>query len=141
MIPTGSSVTSRRLGHYPAPAADMPHYRGAQRARGAALIVTTHVLGEGELMADRIAIMRRGVIVTTGTLAELRRKSAGGRRFAAKLAAKPSNPEALEAWLREHALDHKLEGQRLTYSLPWDTSARDRAAFAAPLQRHLADHE
>ena len=125
----------------PVAAADMRHYLGEQRARGAALIVTTHVLGEGELMADRIAIMRRGVIVTTGTLDELRRKSAAGRRFAAKLAAKPSNPEALEAWLREHALDHKLEGQRLTYSLPWDTSTRDRAAFAAQLQSHLADHE
>jgi ABC-2 type transport system ATP-binding protein len=125
----------------PVAAADMRHYLGEQRARGAALIVTTHVLGEGELMADRIAIMRRGVIVTTGTLDELRRRSAAGRRFAAKLAAKPSNPETLEAWLREHALDHKLEGQRLTYSLPWDTSARDRAAFAAKLQSHLADHE
>jgi ABC-2 type transport system ATP-binding protein len=125
----------------PVAAADMRHYLGEQRARGAALIVTTHVLGEGELMADRIAIMRRGVIVTTGTLDELRRKSAAGRRFAAQLAAKPSSPEILEAWLREHALDHQLEGQRLTYSLPWDTSTRDRAAFAAQLQSHLADHE
>src|ERR1700716_3097395 len=125
----------------PVAAADMRHYLGEQRARGAALIVTTHVLGEGELMADRIAIMRRGVIVTTGTLEGLRRKSAAGRRFAAQLAAKPSNPEPLEAWLREHALDHQLEGQRLTYSLPWDTSTRDRAAFAAQLQSHLADHE
>ena len=125
----------------PVAAADMRHYLGEQRARGAALIVTTHVLGEGELMADRIAIMRRGVIVTTGTLEELRRRSAAGRRFAAKLAAKPSNPETLEAWLREHALGHQLEDQRLTYSLPWDTSTRDRAAFAAQLQSHLADHE
>src|SRR6195256_932248 len=125
----------------PVAAADMRRYLDEQKQRGAALIVTTHVLGDAELMADRIAIMRRGVVVTTGTLDELRRKSAAGRRFAAKLAAKPSNPEALEAWLREHALDHKLEGQRLTYSLPWDTSARDRAAFAAQLQSHLADHE
>ena len=125
----------------PVAAADMRHYLGEQRARGAALIVTTHVLGEGELMADRIAIMRRGVIVTTGTLDELRRKSTVGRRFAAQLAAKPSNPESLEEWLREHTLDHGLEGQRLTYSLPWDTSTPDRAAFAAQLQSRLADHD
>ena len=125
----------------PVAAADMRHYLGEQRTRGAALIVTTHVLSEAELMADRIAIMRRGVIVTTGTLDELRQKSTTGRRFAAQLAAKPSNQESLEAWLREHALDHRLEDHRLTYSLPWDTSTRDRAAFAAQLQRRLADHD
>jgi len=124
----------------PVAAADMRHYLGEQRARGAALIVTTHVLGEGELMADRIAIMRRGVIVTTGTLDELRMKTTAGRRFAAQLAATPSNSESLEAWLREHSLDHRLEDQRLTYSLPWDTSTRDRAAFAAQLQGRLVQH-
>jgi ABC-2 type transport system ATP-binding protein len=123
----------------PVAAADMRHYLGEQRARGAALIVTTHVLGEGELMADRVAIMRRGVIVTTGTLDELRRKSTTGRRFAAQLAAKPSEPASLEAWLREHALDHQLEDMWLKYSLPWDTSPRDRAAFAAQLQSRLSD--
>jgi ABC-2 type transport system ATP-binding protein len=125
----------------PVAAADMRHYLGEQRARGAALIVTTHVLGEGELIADRIAIMRRGVIVTTGTLDELRRKSNAGRRFAALLAATPSDPESLEAWLREHAVDHRLEDKRLTYSLPWDTPTRDRAAFAAQLQSRLAHHD
>src|SRR5882762_10545382 len=106
----------------PVAAADMRHYLGEQRTRGAALIVTTHVLSEAELMADRIAIMRRGVIVTTGTLDELRQKSTTGRRFAAQLAAKPMNPESLGAWLTAHALDHRLEEGRLTYSLPWDTS-------------------
>src|SRR6266853_292558 len=78
------------VGLDPVAAADMRHYLGEQRARGAALIVTTHVLGEGELMADRIAIMRRGVIVTTGTLDELRRESSAGRRFEARLAAAAS---------------------------------------------------
>src|SRR3977135_3288043 len=80
----------------PVAAADMRHYLGEQRARGAALIVTTHVLGEGELMADRIAIMRRGVIVTTGTLDELRRKSSAGRRFEARLAAPALNDGYLQ---------------------------------------------
>src|SRR2546423_13599515 len=47
----------------PVAAADMRHFLGEQKERGAALIVTTHVLGEAELMADRIAIMRRGLIV------------------------------------------------------------------------------
>src|SRR6266480_5625303 len=102
----------------PVAAADMRRYLDEQKLRGAALIVTTHVLSEAELMADRIAIMRRGVIVKSGTLEELRRESGAGRLFTAKLAPKPSNPEMLEGWLREHALDHRLEDQRLTYSLP-----------------------
>src|SRR6266850_4669344 len=79
----------------PVAAADMRHYLGEQRARGAALIVTTHVLGEGELMADRIAIMRKGVIVTRGTLEDLRQKAAKGRRLSAHLSRAPKDFEPL----------------------------------------------
>jgi len=124
----------------PVAAADMRHYLGEQRARGAALIVTTHVLSEAELMADRIAIMRKGLIVTHGTLDELRSKAGAGRLFVAQLAAPPSDRELLDRWLREHALRFQIDGDRLTYSLPWDTNTRDRAAFAAQLQTRLADH-
>jgi ABC-type multidrug transport system ATPase subunit len=124
----------------PVAAADMRHYLGEQRARGAALIVTTHVLGEAELMADRIAIMRKGVVVTHGTLDELRRKTGDGRLFTAQLAATPTDCEALEQWLREHALSHRLDGERLTYSLPWDTTTSGRAAFASQLQAQLDEH-
>jgi ABC-2 type transport system ATP-binding protein len=124
----------------PVAAADMRRFLGEQRARGAALIVTTHVLSEAELMADRIAIMRKGLIVTHGTLDELRRKAGDGRMFKAQLAAPPSERESLERWLREHALSHRLDGDLLTYSLPWDTSISDRAGFAAQLQTRLAEH-
>jgi ABC-2 type transport system ATP-binding protein len=124
----------------PVAAADMRHYLGEQRARGAALIVTTHVLAEAELMADRIAIMRRGVIVTYGTLDDLRRQAGEGRVFKAYLAAAASSQESLESWLTQHTLSHRLEADSLTYSLPWDAGPGDRAAFAAQLQSHLADH-
>ncbi|HEY0831302.1 MAG TPA: ABC transporter ATP-binding protein/permease [Candidatus Dormibacteraeota bacterium] len=124
----------------PVAAADMRHYLGEQRARGAALIVTTHVLAEAELMADRIAIMRKGVVVTHGTLDELRRKTGEGRAFTALLAATPTDREALEKWLRDHAHNHRLDNERLTYSLPWDTTTRDRAAFASQLQARLEEH-
>src|SRR5437879_10541148 len=50
----------------PVAAADMRPYLDEQKQRGAALIVTTHVLSEAELMADRIAIMRGGAVVTHG---------------------------------------------------------------------------
>src|SRR5258705_10264840 len=97
------------VGLDPVAAADMRHYLSEQRERGAALIVTTHILREAELGADRVAIMRRAVIVVDGTLDELRRESTTGRRFAAQLAGAPSNPESLEPSLREHSLHHRLE--------------------------------
>src|SRR5215469_11137594 len=75
----------------PVAAADMRRYLGEQRDRGAALIITTHILGDAELIADRIVIMRRGLIVKAGTLDELRRESAAGRSYIARLSAAPSD--------------------------------------------------
>jgi ABC-2 type transport system ATP-binding protein len=122
----------------PVAAADMRRYLDEQRERGAALIVTTHVLSEAELMADRIAIMRRGVVVTEGTLDELRREAETGRRFAVRLSKTPSDPDALRAWLREKTVSFELTGVAITYGLPWQAAVGDRAAFAAELQSRLA---
>ena len=122
----------------PVAAADMRRYLGEQRSRGAALIVTTHVLSEAELMADRIAIMRRGLIVTHGPLEELRQEAAKGRRLSAHLSAIPTDPESLRRWLRAHTVEFELEADLLTYTLPWQASVADRAAFAAELQKRLA---
>jgi ABC-2 type transport system ATP-binding protein len=121
----------------PVAAADMRHYLGEQRSRGAALIVTTHVLSEAELMADRIAIMRRGVVVTHGPLEELRQEAAKGRRLSAHLSAIPTDPESLRRWLRDHTVEYALDADVLTYTLPWQASVADRAAFAAELQALL----
>jgi ABC-2 type transport system ATP-binding protein len=123
----------------PVAAADMRRYLEEQKDRGAALIVTTHVLGEAELIADRVAIMRRGVIVADGTLEELRQRSSVGRRFVAHLPAVPANPHGLIGWLSSHTLAHGLEGRDLTYTLPWQAGVTDRAAFAAALQARLAE--
>jgi len=122
----------------PVAAADMRRYLGEQRARGAALIVTTHVLSEAELMADRIAIMRRGLIVTHGTLDELRREAEAGRRFSVRLSRMPAKPEELRQWLREQTVAFEISDDRITYSLGWHESIGDRADFAAELQRRLA---
>jgi len=122
----------------PVAAADMRRYLGEQRARGAALIVTTHVLSEAELMADRIAIMRRGRVVANGTLDELRESAGVGRRFTATLARPLELSQDMRRWLREHTLEHSITGDRLTYSLPWNTPPADRGGFAAELQRRLA---
>ncbi|TMD20283.1 MAG: ATP-binding cassette domain-containing protein [Chloroflexi bacterium] len=124
----------------PVAAADMRRYLGEQRERGAALIVTTHVLGEAELMADRIAIMKRGRIVKSGTLEELRAESGQGRKFLAALAAEPRDAESLRTWLRDHTLDFTLDGDRLTYIIPWDTQVAARGELASALQRELSSH-
>src|SRR5689334_11037540 len=123
----------------PVAAADMRRYLEEQRSRGAALIVTTHVLGEAELIADRVAIMRRGVIVADGTLDELRQRSSDGRRFVAHLSAVPANRDAVVGWLASRTLAHSLEGPDLTYTLPWQAGVTERAAFAAALQARLAE--
>ena len=125
----------------PVAAADMRRYLVEQKARGAALIVTTHVLSEAELMADRIAIMRKGVIVTRGTLEDLRQEATKGRRLSANLSRPVANPEPLNAWLEEHAVEHSLAGDHLTYTLPWQATVADRAAFAAELQRRLSSQD
>ena len=125
----------------PVAAADMRHYLAEQKERGAALIVTTHVLSEAELMADRIAIMRKGVIVTRGTLEDLRQEAAKGRRLSAHLSKPVTDPDPLNRWLSEHAVEHELAGDRLTYSLPWSATVSDRAAFAAELQRRLSGQD
>src|SRR5437899_8785843 len=122
----------------PVAAADMRRYLSEQRARGAALIVTTHVLSEAELMADRIAIMRHGVVVTGGTLHELQREADVGRSFAVRLSRPPSNVEALRIWLQQHTLAFDLAGDRITYSLAWQATVAERADFAAELQKRLA---
>ncbi|HET7466716.1 MAG TPA: ATP-binding cassette domain-containing protein [Candidatus Dormibacteraeota bacterium] len=122
----------------PVAAADMRRYLDEQRERGAALIVTTHVLGEAELMADRIAIMRRGRIVKSGTLEALRAESGKGRKFVAALTANPREVESLRAWLREHTLDFAIEERRLAYVVPWDMAVAARGELAAALQGELS---
>ena len=128
------------VGLDPVAAADMRHYLGEQRRRGAALIVTTHVLSEAELVADRIAIMKGGRIIKVGTLDELRAESGQGRMFSANLTREPNDIESFKGWLSQHTLDHTLDGDRLTYTVDWSTSVAERGDFAAALQRELSAH-
>ncbi len=53
------------------------------RARGVAVLVTTHELDDAERMADRIVILDRGAVVADGTPTELRTGGAEGIHFAA----------------------------------------------------------
>ena len=47
------------------------------RAQGRTILLCTHNLPEAEMLADRIAIVRRGQVVATGTSAELKRSLLG----------------------------------------------------------------
>ncbi|GAC1654675.1 MAG: hypothetical protein NVS9B1_06260 [Candidatus Dormibacteraceae bacterium] len=122
----------------PVAAADMRVYLGEQRDRGAAVIVTTHVLGEAELLADRVAIMRQGEVVMAGTPAGLRRWAHPSRRFTATLGRAGATPSAVLEWLNEQSAEPTSEGRRLSWSRPWDMAEGDQADFAAELQRRLA---
>jgi polyether ionophore transport system ATP-binding protein len=44
-----------------------------RRQDGCTVLLSSHILGEVEALADRVSIIRRGRAVTTGTLAEMRR--------------------------------------------------------------------
>ena len=44
-----------------------------RRKDGCTVLLSSHILGEVEALADRVTIIRRGRTVTTGTLADLRR--------------------------------------------------------------------
>jgi ABC-2 type transport system ATP-binding protein len=44
-----------------------------RRDDGATVLLSSHIMGEVEALADRVSIIRRGRTVTSGTLAELRR--------------------------------------------------------------------
>ncbi len=44
-----------------------------RRTDGCTVLLSSHILGEVEALADRVSIIRRGRMVTTGTLTELRR--------------------------------------------------------------------
>ena len=59
----------------------------AERARGTALLVTSHSLEEAEALGDRIAVMARGRLRAIGTAAELKQRFAGGHRLQLILAA------------------------------------------------------
>ena len=46
-----------------------------RREDGVTVLLSSHIMGEVEALADRVSIIRRGRTITTGTLAELRRHS------------------------------------------------------------------
>jgi ABC-2 type transport system ATP-binding protein len=63
-----------------------------------AIVICTHNLGEAEILADRIAIIRRGRIIALGTPAELKRRLLGAPLMELRLS---SSVDGLEPSLRQ----------------------------------------
>ncbi|GHF59630.1 ABC transporter ATP-binding protein [Streptomyces mashuensis] len=66
-----------------------------ERARGRTVLLSSHVLGEVEALCDRVSIVRKGVTVESGTLAELRHLTRTS--VAADLASAPDGLAGLPA--------------------------------------------
>ena len=52
-------------------------YVSAERARGKAVLFSTHYLAEAELLCDRIGLLHRGLLLAEGTPPELRARAGG----------------------------------------------------------------
>ena len=60
------------LGLDPLAISDLTELLAQEKAKGKAILMSTHVLGAAEKMCDRFVILHQGQIRATGTLAELR---------------------------------------------------------------------
>ncbi len=103
------------------------------RERGMAIVYTTHHLEEVEPLCDRLAVMKQGCLVASGTLAELSGLTDASCRVSARL------PEALsridECALRSHMSPEvalSTCGHELTIIAP-DAAAMRRAVRALAL--------
>jgi ABC-2 type transport system ATP-binding protein len=92
------------------------------RERGTAVVLNSHLIGEVERVCDRVVILDRGHVVTSGTLAQL----LGRRRLRLQLAA--VSPAAAERLARTGAVTR--EGDWYTVELGQD-DAPDAAGDAA----------
>ncbi|MCP3425719.1 ABC transporter ATP-binding protein [Rothia sp. AR01] len=93
---------------------------GEARERGATVLLSSHILAEVESLADRLSIIRRGRIVETGTLEDLRHQT---RTEIHATLARPLDHRA-----RDLLADVHLEGHRLSA-----TVASDRVGEAMDL--------
>ncbi len=85
---------------------------GEAKARGASVLLSSHILAEAESLADRISIIRDGTMVRTGTLAELRTHT--------RTAISATVERTPEASALDSLHDVRVDGDRITASADSD---------------------
>ncbi|MFC9975668.1 ABC transporter ATP-binding protein [Spirillospora sp. NPDC127200] len=113
-------------------------------ADGAAVLLSSHVLPEVEALADRVAILRRGELVTVATVDQLRGKAR--QRIDLHLARRPDPALFAEATGVMEVLVEPGPGTGTTVRLVVEGSAAAAISAAAPLEvqrvvTHQADLE
>jgi ABC-2 type transport system ATP-binding protein len=104
------------------------------RARGASVLLSSHILAQVEALADRISIIRQGTIVETGSLRELRHLTR------TTITAEIANPAAgLAALESVHGLEHhdhqlrfEVDGERVEETMRVLASMGIRSIVAQP---------
>ncbi|WP_328887881.1 ABC transporter ATP-binding protein [Streptomyces sp. NBC_00316] len=89
------------------------HVREAARERGQTVLLSSHILSEVETLCDRVSIIRKGVTVETGSLADLRHLTRTS--VTAELAAAPNGLAQLPG---VHDLD--VQGRRVRLQVDTD---------------------
>jgi ABC-2 type transport system ATP-binding protein len=85
------------------------------RNSGRTVLLASHILAEVEALCDRVSIVRRGAIVESGTLAELRHLTR--TTISAEVSSDPSPLAALggvhDVRLNDHKVDFEVDSDRL----------------------------
>jgi ABC-2 type transport system ATP-binding protein len=85
----------------------------SEKAKGRSILLSSHIMSEVEALADRISIIRDGMVVETGTLDQMRQRTRSTISAVLKRA-----PESLDQLPGVH--DVRREGERWVASVEPD---------------------
>lgn len=103
---------------------DMRDFLSAYRSDGNTILINSHLLSELEILADRLAILNKGTIVKTGTLADF----ASIKEYI-EIKVNGPIPKILEGKLRPGNIS--ISGDETTIELP-------ASVYIGPVLKHLA---
>ncbi|HQY34503.1 ABC transporter ATP-binding protein [Actinotalea sp.] len=101
---------------------------GERRALGGTVLLSSHILAEAEALSDRVSIIRRGRVVESGTLAQLRHLTRTA--VTADVAAEPAALSGLAAIVGVHGLTTDRRDGTTRVRCEVDTAALDALLVA-----------
>ncbi len=99
------------------------------RAEGMTILLTTHLLDEAQRLCDRIGILKEGVLLQQGSLAELRQVIPAQEILLLKT---PAEDQAI-AQATRLGWQHRRYGQELVFWLPESLELREILALLDPI--------